>query len=290
MGHCQTSEHREGKGSYHQVGLVRGQFGAVPEDQWLDFIAKTGFDGWEEASWELDLSKCGSDADAAKYAAERHAKAKSRGQQDYGIDVRLPGMLTAVVARPPVFGAKLKSMDDSAAQDINGVKSVQRVPTDRGCEGVAIVADGYWPAKQGRDALKVEWDTSAVGKPDTTALLAQYRELAAKPGPARDRVVALGPEDGHVIWERPLDEKAETPPACWRDTLLVGLQTSRLLVLDRSSGEPLSAWELPGPPTAGPEVWGDQVTLGFADGTIRCYDLSASARASSNPPAIRIPR
>ncbi|MCZ8219133.1 MAG: xanthine dehydrogenase family protein molybdopterin-binding subunit [Acidovorax sp.] len=110
------------------------------------------------------------------------AKAKSSGQQDYGIDVRLPGMLTAVVARPPVFGGKVKSLDDSAAKAIKGVKAVLRVPTDRGGEGVAIVADGYWPAKQGRDALKVEWDTSAVTKPDTTALLAQYRELAAKPG------------------------------------------------------------------------------------------------------------
>lgn len=110
------------------------------------------------------------------------AKAKSSGQQDYGIDVHLPGMLTAVVARPPVFGAKPKSLDDSAAKAIKGVKAVLRVPTDRGGEGVAIIADGYWPAKQGRDALKVEWDTSAVAKPDTTALLAQYRELAAKPG------------------------------------------------------------------------------------------------------------
>lgn len=110
------------------------------------------------------------------------AKAKSSGQQDYGIDVRLPGMLTAVVARPPVFGAKPKSLDDSAAKAIKGVKAVLRVPTDRGGEGVAIIADGYWPAKQGRDALKVEWDTSAVAKPDTTALLVQYRELAAKPG------------------------------------------------------------------------------------------------------------
>ncbi len=91
-------------------------------------------------------------------------------------------MLTAVVAHPPVFGAKLKSLDDSAAKAIKGVKAVLRVPTDRGGEGVAIVADGYWPAKQGRDALKVEWDTSAVSKPDTTALLAQFRELAAKPG------------------------------------------------------------------------------------------------------------
>jgi isoquinoline 1-oxidoreductase beta subunit len=110
------------------------------------------------------------------------ARDKSSGNQAYGIDVRLPGMLTAVVARPPVFGAKLKSVDDGAAKAVKGVKAVLRVPVDRGGEGVAVVADGYWPAKLGRDALKLEWDTSAVEKVDTAKLLASYRELAGKPG------------------------------------------------------------------------------------------------------------
>src|SRR5205085_1557055 len=113
------------------------------------------------------------------------AQAKSTGNQSYGIDVRLPGMLTAVVAHPPVFGAKLKSIDDSAAKQVRGVKAVLRVPTDRGGEGVAVIGDGYWPAHQGRDALKLEWDTSGVEKPDTTQLLAQYRELARQPGRKR---------------------------------------------------------------------------------------------------------
>ena len=113
------------------------------------------------------------------------AEAKSSGRQNFGIDVRLPGMLTAVVARPPVFGGKLKSLDDSAAKAIKGVKAVVRVPTDRGGEGVAVIADGYWPAKQGRDALKVEWDSFAVEKVDTTKLLAQYRDLAKQPSPLR---------------------------------------------------------------------------------------------------------
>ncbi len=58
MGFKQTATHRYGKGSYHQIGLVRGQFGNVPMEQWLDFVQRTGFDGWEEASWELDLDKC----------------------------------------------------------------------------------------------------------------------------------------------------------------------------------------------------------------------------------------
>ena len=95
------------------------------------------------------------------------ARAKSSGGQGYGIDVRLPGMLTAVVAPPPVFGAQLKSVDDTAAKAIGGVKAVLRVPLDRGGEGVAVVADGYWPAEQGRDALKLEWDTAAVEKADS---------------------------------------------------------------------------------------------------------------------------
>jgi isoquinoline 1-oxidoreductase beta subunit len=110
------------------------------------------------------------------------ARDKSSGRQNYGIDVRLPGMLTAVVARPPVFGARLKSVDDGAAKAVKGVKAVLRVPVDRGGEGVAVVAEGYWAAKLGRDALKLDWDTSGVEKADTGKLLASYRELAARPG------------------------------------------------------------------------------------------------------------
>lgn len=110
------------------------------------------------------------------------AKAKSSGRQSFGIDVRLPGMLTAVMARPPVFGAKLRAVDDGAAKAIKGVKAVVRIPLDLGAEGVAVIADGYWPAKQGRDALKLEWDTTAPEKVDSTRQLVQYRELAQRPG------------------------------------------------------------------------------------------------------------
>jgi len=81
-----------------------------------------------------------------------------------------------------VFAAKLKSVDDSAAKAVKGVKAVLRIPVDRGGEGVVVIADGYWPAKQGRDALKLEWDASGVEKVDSVKQLAQYRELATKPG------------------------------------------------------------------------------------------------------------
>ena len=110
------------------------------------------------------------------------AAAKSSGQQDFGIDVRRPGQLTAVVARPPVFGAKLRTVDDSAARAVKGVKAVLRVPLDRGAEGVVVIADGYWPAKTARDALKLDWATDAVEKVDSERQLAQYRALASQPG------------------------------------------------------------------------------------------------------------
>lgn len=111
------------------------------------------------------------------------AKAKSSGQQDFGIDMHLPGQLTAVVARPPVFGSKIASLDDSAARATKGVKAVLRVPLDGGAEGVAVVADSYWQAKLARDALKVEWDSSTLEKVDSEKQLAQYRGLVGQPGP-----------------------------------------------------------------------------------------------------------
>jgi isoquinoline 1-oxidoreductase beta subunit len=110
------------------------------------------------------------------------SRAKATGQQKYGIDVKLPGILTAVIARPPVFGAKFTTFDASAAQKVKGVRSVLPVDLDRGARGIAIIADGYWPAKMGRDALKVEWETSGVDKPDTVALLKQYKALAKTEG------------------------------------------------------------------------------------------------------------
>ena len=110
------------------------------------------------------------------------SRAKSTGQQAYGVDIKLPGLLVAVIAHPPTFGAKFKSFDATAAEKIKGVRAVLPVDLDRGAKGIAVIADGYWPAKIGRDALKVEWDTSGVDKPDTTALLAQFKELAKSGG------------------------------------------------------------------------------------------------------------
>ncbi len=91
MGHKQTATHRFGKSSYHQIGLVRGQFGNVPMAPWVKFLQDTGFDGWEEASWELDLERCGTDQGAEAYARERVDLAKKHGLEIFTVATHLQG-------------------------------------------------------------------------------------------------------------------------------------------------------------------------------------------------------
>jgi hypothetical protein len=93
MGFKQTTQHKNGKTSYHQIGLVRGQFGNVPEAKWIKFIADAGFDGWEEASWELDLRKCDTDSGAAAYAQERVNMAKQHGLEVFTVATHLQGQV-----------------------------------------------------------------------------------------------------------------------------------------------------------------------------------------------------
>lgn len=102
---------------------------------------------------------------------------KTNGTAIFGQDIQFDGLLTAVVARPPVFGGSVKSFDDSAARKIKGVRNVVQVPT-----GVAVIADHYWAAKQGREALKVDWDLGPHAGLDSGALIEQFRAMAATDG------------------------------------------------------------------------------------------------------------
>src|SRR2546425_11029178 len=78
---------------------------------------------------------------------------KTDGTAQFGLDVRLPGMLFALVARPPVFGGKVVSFDGTEALKIPGVRAVEQIPS-----GVAIVADRFWPTKLAREKVKITWD------------------------------------------------------------------------------------------------------------------------------------
>jgi isoquinoline 1-oxidoreductase beta subunit len=99
--------------------------------------------------------------------------AKTTGAQQFPIDVRLPGMLTAMLERPPLFGAKLRSFDASAAKQVNGVVDVVETP-----RGVAVVARDTWSAMKGREALTVEWDETGAETRGSADLMARYKELA----------------------------------------------------------------------------------------------------------------
>ena len=121
------------------------------------------------------------------------AHAGATGAKSYGIDVRLPGMKVALVQRPPTFGGQLASFDASRALALKGVRAVFEVATDRGGSGVAIVADGYWPAKQARDVLQVQWKPGVGANTSSDALYASYRSAAKSPAlTARDADLSAG--------------------------------------------------------------------------------------------------
>ena len=109
--------------------------------------------------------------------------AKVNGTAQFGIDVNLPGMLVAVVERSPVFGGKVKSFNADKAKAIKGVRHIVQI--DR---GVAVVADGYWPAKLGRDALEVSWDEGPQANLDSVTQGQEYAELAKQPGAVAHKV------------------------------------------------------------------------------------------------------
>jgi isoquinoline 1-oxidoreductase subunit beta len=102
---------------------------------------------------------------------------KVDGSALFGLDVRFEGLLTAVVARSPTFGGRMKSFDDTAARAVPGVRKVVSVPS-----GVAVVADHFWAAQAGREALEVEWEAGPGAPLDSAALLTEFRRLADQPG------------------------------------------------------------------------------------------------------------
>jgi len=112
-----------------------------------------------------------------KSAPRTDSRAKSNGSAQFTSDVRLPGMLTAVVARPPKFGARVKSLDAKGTAAVAGVRYVVEIPS-----GIAVVAADFWAASRGRDALKIVWDEARAFSVSSSDILAEYKRLSAKPG------------------------------------------------------------------------------------------------------------
>jgi isoquinoline 1-oxidoreductase beta subunit len=113
--------------------------------------------------------------------------AKVDGTAQFTLDVALPGMLVALLKRPPLFGATVKSFDAAAAGAVPGVVKVVQVPA-----GVAVVAKGFWAAKRGRDALIVEWDETRAEKRSSSQIMSEYRRLAEQPAASARKVGDAG--------------------------------------------------------------------------------------------------
>ncbi|MGM9485765.1 molybdopterin cofactor-binding domain-containing protein [Ideonella sp. YS5] len=99
--------------------------------------------------------------------------AKINGTAKFGIDAQLPGMLVAVMARAPQPGAKATAVNDAKAKAVKGVQQVITLPT-----GVAVLATGYWAAKQGRDALEITWDLGKLAGLNSAAVSDMLRDGA----------------------------------------------------------------------------------------------------------------
>jgi isoquinoline 1-oxidoreductase beta subunit len=106
---------------------------------------------------------------------------KVDGSAAFGLDVSIPGMLTALVARPPAFGGSAKSFDPASALAVPGVRHVVRIPS-----GIVVAADSFWSAKKGRDALEVEWEPGPLGPLSDERIRELCREKAAEGRTARD--------------------------------------------------------------------------------------------------------
>jgi isoquinoline 1-oxidoreductase beta subunit len=134
-----------------------------------------------------------------KPAASYDLKELCTGKAKYGQDTRMPGMLYASVQHPPVLGSTVKSLDDSGALAVRGVKQTATIDTFKppvlfqALGGVAVLADNSWAAFQGKKKLKIEWETSSHSVFNSDPYKKELQETARKPGKV---VREIGDVDG----------------------------------------------------------------------------------------------
>ena len=161
----------------------------------------------------------------------RDTREKVNGSAVYGIDVQVPNMLVGSIERCPVFGGKVQSFDATAAKAVPGVKHVVQVSN-----GVAVVADSFWNALQGRKALKVTWSEGSLAQLSSAQITREYEALAKQPGQVArkdgdaDTALAGGGKRLDAVYQVPFLEHAcmepmnttahVTPDACeiWSPT------------------------------------------------------------------------
>lgn len=190
----------------------------------------------------------------------KDSRAKSTGQTVFTIDVQAPNLLVAMVAHPPRFGAKVASFDSAAALKVPGVIAVHEIPS-----GVAVVAETTWAAKQGRDALTVQWDEAKAETRGSAEILTRFQALAA--GSAE-------PADGEA-WES-FESKGEAAAQTSGDLLEVAYDFPYLA---HATMEPMDCVA---------EVKGNKVKLTFASQGPTLDQLNVARIVANLPGAVEI--
>jgi isoquinoline 1-oxidoreductase beta subunit len=157
------------------------------------------------------------------------SKAKTNGTEQFTIDLKLPGMKTAVMIHPPLFGATVKSFDASKAKSMKGIVDVVATP-----RGVAVVADHMWAALKGREAVTVEWDNAKAEKRGSNQILAEYRAAAPKPGKAIAR------NDGDV--DKAFASAAKVVEATYEFPYLAHAALEPLNAVVQKNGDMIEVW------------------------------------------------
>lgn len=190
----------------------------------------------------------------------KDSRTKSTGQTVFTIDVQAPNLLVAMVAHPPRFGAKVASFDSAAALKVPGVVAVHEIPS-----GVAVVAETTWAAKQGRDALTVQWDEAKAETRGSAEILTRFQALAA--GSAE-------PADGEA-WES-FESKGEAATQTGGELLEVAYDFPYLA---HATMEPMDCVA---------EVKGNKVKLTFASQGPTLDQLNVARIVANLPGAVEI--
>ncbi len=163
-----------------------------------------------------------------KAIPRKDTPAKTTGQAVFAMDVRVPDMITAVIQRPPKFGAKVASFDAAEALKVRGVIDVKAVGS-----GVAIYARNTWAAIKGRDALSVEWDEAEAETRGSEEIFAEYEALAKQPG-------AIARQDGDV--GTALAQASKKVSATFRFPYLAHTPMEPLNCVIRSEAQSAEVW------------------------------------------------
>jgi isoquinoline 1-oxidoreductase beta subunit len=148
-----------------------------------------------------------------KHVPRRDMRAKVNGSARYGIDVEVPGMLVASIERCPVLGGTVQSFDATAAKAVKGVRHVVAVSS-----GVAVVADSFWAALNGRKALTVTWDEGALARLSSAQIMQEYEALGKQPARVirkdgdGEQALSAGGKSAEAVYQVPFLEHACMEP------------------------------------------------------------------------------